>query len=56
MTFEMYVPNRPTGIYLLQEFCRRVGIKATNEGIRNLIGALRVLPTRQPSEPEDSKC
>jgi hypothetical protein len=45
MTVEMYVPNGPTGIYVLQEFCGRVGIKATNEGIRDLIGAIRVLPT-----------
>ena len=45
MTFEIYVPNALTGIYMLQEFCGRVGIKATNKDIRDLIGALRVLPT-----------
>jgi SAM-dependent methyltransferase len=39
-----------TGIYLLQEFCRRVGIQATDEGIRALAAALKALPPGHPLE------
>jgi hypothetical protein len=35
-----------TGIYMLQEFCRRVGIAATDDGIRDLITAAMAAPTR----------
>ena len=46
----VYAPYGRTGIYMLQEFCRRVGIQATDEGIRDLIGALKVLPSGHPLE------
>src|SRR5437763_15040760 len=36
---------------MLQEFCRRVGIRATDVGIRDLIAALRELPRGHPLEP-----
>ena len=35
---------------MLQEFCRRVGIRATDEGIADLISALSVLPPGHPLE------
>jgi SAM-dependent methyltransferase len=48
MQLMMYAPYGRTGIYLIQEFCRRVGIQATDEGIRDLIAALRTLPPGHP--------
>ena len=35
---------------MLQEFCRRIGIQATDEGIRDLIAALKALPPGHPLE------
>jgi SAM-dependent methyltransferase len=46
----VYAPYGRTGIYMLQEFCRRLGIRATNEGIGNLVSALRALPPGHPLE------
>jgi SAM-dependent methyltransferase len=50
MNLMVYAPYGRAGIYLLQEFCRRIGIKATDEEIRNLIAALRALPSGHPLE------
>ena len=50
MHLMVYAPYGRTGIYMLQEFCRRIGIQATDEGIRDLIGALKVLPSGHPLE------
>ena len=44
----VYAPYGRTGIYMLQEFCRRVGVQATDQGIRDLIAALSALPDRHP--------
>ena len=46
----VYAPYGRTGIYMLQEFCRRIGIHATAEGIRDLIAALQALPPGHPLE------
>lgn len=43
-----YAPYGRTGIYMLQEFCRRVGVPATEQGIEDLAIALRSLPTGHP--------
>lgn len=48
MHLMVYAPYGRTGIYMLQEFCRLVGIPATDAGIRDLIGALAVLPPGHP--------
>jgi SAM-dependent methyltransferase len=48
MHLMVYAPYGRTGIYMLQEFCRRVGIRATDEGIRDLIAALGALPPGHP--------
>ncbi len=48
MHLMVYAPYGRTGIYMLQEFCRRIGISATDEGIRDLITALRALPPGHP--------
>jgi hypothetical protein len=46
----VYAPYGRTGIYMLQEFCRRVGVQASDEGIRDLISALKALPPGHPLE------
>jgi SAM-dependent methyltransferase len=48
MHLMVYAPYGRTGVYMLQEFCRRLGIQATDEGIRDLIAALGVLPAGHP--------
>jgi SAM-dependent methyltransferase len=50
MHLMVYAPYGRTGIYMLQEFCRRVGIHATDEGIGDLISVLRALPPGHPLE------
>lgn len=50
MHLMVYGPYGRTGIYMLQEFCRRLGIHATDEGIRDLVTALRALPPGHPLE------
>ena len=46
----VYAPYGRAGIYMLQEFCRRIGIHATDEEIRDLIAALPAIPTGHPLE------
>jgi SAM-dependent methyltransferase len=48
MHLMVYAPYGRTGIYMLQEFCRRIGIQAADDEIRDLIVALEMLPTRHP--------
>jgi SAM-dependent methyltransferase len=48
MHLMVYAPYGRTGIYMLQDFCRRVGIHATDEEIRDLIAALGALPPGHP--------
>ena len=48
MQVMVYAPYGRTGIYMLQEFCRRLGIHATDENIRDLIAALGALPPGHP--------
>lgn len=50
MHLMVYAPYGRTGVYMLQEFCRRVGIHATNQGIGDLISTLRALPPGHPLE------
>jgi len=50
MHLMVYAPYGRTGIYMLQEFCRRVGIHATDDGIRDLVTALGALPPGHPLE------
>jgi SAM-dependent methyltransferase len=50
MHLMVYAPYGRAGIYMLQEFCRRIGIHATDEEIRDLIAALKVLPPGHPLE------
>ncbi len=48
MNIMLYAPYGRTGIYMVQEFCRRVGINATDIEIRDLIDALEKLPSGHP--------
>lgn len=50
MHLMVYAPYGRTGVYMLQEFCRRVGIPATDAGIQELIDALSWLPPGHPLE------
>jgi SAM-dependent methyltransferase len=50
MHLMVYAPYGRTGIYMLREFCNRIGIHATNEEIRDLIAALGSLPPGHPLE------
>ena len=48
MHLMLYAPYGRTGVYMLQDFCRRVGIEATEDGIRELVTALGALPSGHP--------
>jgi SAM-dependent methyltransferase len=50
MHLMVYALYGRTGIYMLQEFCRRLGIRATDDEIPDLIAALRALPPNHPLE------
>lgn len=50
MHLMMYASYGRAGLYMLQEFCRRVGIQATDEGIRDLKRLLAALPSGHPLE------
>ena len=50
MHLMVYAPYGRTGIYMLQDFCRRTGIHASDADIRDLITALGVLPPGHPLE------
>jgi SAM-dependent methyltransferase len=48
MHLMVYAPYGRAGIYMLQEFCRGIGIQAADEEIRDLVVALAALPARHP--------
>ena len=48
MHLMLYAPYGRTGVYMLQEFCRRLQIEATDSGIRELITTLGALPAGHP--------
>jgi SAM-dependent methyltransferase len=50
MHLMVYAPYGRTGIYMLQDFCRRTGIHASDADIRDLITALGALPPGHPLE------
>jgi SAM-dependent methyltransferase len=50
MHLMVYAPYGRAGVYMLQEFCRRIGIHATDEAIRDLIAALPAIPPGHPLE------
>jgi len=48
MQLMVYAPYGRAGIYMLQEFCRRLRVRANDTGIRDLIRALELLPAGHP--------
>src|SRR5262245_24460971 len=50
MNLMVYAPYGRAGVYMLQEFCRRIGIHATDEATRDLIAALPAIPPGHPLE------
>lgn len=48
MQLMVYAPYGRTGIYMLQEFSRRLRVRANDRGIRDLIRALDLLPAGHP--------
>lgn len=48
MHLMMYAPYGRAGIYMLQEFCQRLGIVASDDSIRDLVAALGALPPGHP--------
>ena len=48
MHLMVYAPYGRAGIYMLQDFCRRIGIRAGDEEIEPLIAALAALPPSHP--------
>ena len=48
MQLMVYAPYGRAGIYMLQEFCRRIGIQASDDEIRDLAVALGALPAGHP--------
>lgn len=48
MQLMVYAPYGRAGIYMLQDFCRRVGIHPDDREIRDLIAALGALPAGHP--------
>ena len=47
----VYAPYGRTGIYMLQDYCRRLGIGTTTAEIRDLAAALSALPPDHPLQP-----
>ncbi len=50
MHLMVYAPYGRAGIYLLQEFCQKIGLSANDTAIRDLVAALRGLPPGHPLE------
>jgi SAM-dependent methyltransferase len=50
MHLMVYAPYGRTGIYMLQEFCRLIGVRANDQEIGDLIAALEALPRGHPLE------
>lgn len=48
MYFMVYAPYGRTGVYMFQEYCRRLGIEPTPQEINDLISVLQVVPTHHP--------
>ena len=51
MHLMVYAPYGRAGIYMLQDFCRRIGIHPSDDEIRDLIVALGALPAGHPLAP-----
>lgn len=48
MYLMVYAPYGRAGVYMLQEYCRKLGIETSKEEINNLIAVLKTLPQFHP--------
>jgi SAM-dependent methyltransferase len=44
----VYAPYGRTGVYMLQEYCRRLGVDASTREVDDLVAVLRTLPNGHP--------
>lgn len=51
MDLMVYAPYGRTGVYMLQEYCRRLGIGTSKEEIDDLTATLKLLPQQHPLLP-----
>ena len=51
MQLMVYAPYGRAGIYLIQDYCRRLGIEPTAAEVRDLIVSLKALPPDHPLVP-----
>jgi SAM-dependent methyltransferase len=51
MHLMVYAPYGRTGIYLLQDYCRRIGVGTSSAEIRDLAASLGALPPDHPFQP-----
>jgi SAM-dependent methyltransferase len=51
MHLMVYAPYGRTGVYMLQDLCRRLGIQPTSVDIRDLASVLEMLPREHPLAP-----
>jgi SAM-dependent methyltransferase len=51
MNLMVYAPYGRSGIYMLQDYCRRLGIGTTTAEIRDLAASLSALPSDHPLQP-----
>ena len=47
----VYAPYGRAGVYMLQEYCRRIGVGWTDVEIRDLVASLKALPPDHPLVP-----
>lgn len=48
MYLMLYAPYGRTGVYMLQDYCRRLGVEPTPQEINVLTGVLRMMPQHHP--------
>ncbi len=51
MHLMVYAPYGRTGVYMLQDLCRRVGLQPTSADLRELASVLALLPREHPLAP-----
>jgi SAM-dependent methyltransferase len=51
MYLMLYAPYGRTGVYMLQEYCRRLGVGTSEQEINELIATLKLLPENHPFVP-----
>ncbi len=48
VTLMVYAPYGRAGVYLMQDYCRRLGVEPTTAEIADLVAVLREIPDRHP--------